>query len=60
MFKKILKKAGLDFGKKTLCIKCKKELEPDQKRCPYCHAWNDCCSPDPEKIAKLRAKMGKE
>ena len=48
MIKKILKKFGIDTDKEYLCIKCKQPMPHDEKRCPNCRAWNDCCSIDPE------------
>jgi len=55
--KNLLKKIGIDLDKKCICKKCKKEIHEKDKRCPYCNAWNDCCSPDPVKMAAARKRV---
>jgi len=57
MFKNLLKKIGIDLDKKCICKKCKKEISEKAKRCPYCNAWNDCCSPDPVKMEEARKRV---
>ncbi len=57
MFKKLLKKVGIDLDKKVICSKCGKEINEKDKRCPYCNAWNDCCSPDPLKMEEARKRV---
>ena len=58
MMKNLLKKLGIDTEKKHTCVKCRKEIPIDAKICPYCDAWNDCCSPDP-RIYEKHMKKGK-
>ncbi len=52
--KSLLKKVGIDMDKEYLCIKCKKPMPVNKKRCPHCRAWNDCCSIDPELLKKKK------
>jgi len=52
IIKKIFRKIGIDLNQKYRCIKCKKPISTEQKRCPYCEAWNDCCSIDPRLLKK--------
>jgi len=58
--KKLLKKLGIDLDKKNTCIKCKKLIPADKKRCPFCEAWNDCCSIDPKLLGKTDEDFEKE
>jgi hypothetical protein len=58
--KGFLKKLGIDIEKKHKCVKCKKEIPVDAKICPYCDAWNDCCSPDPRIYEKHMKKPKKK
>ncbi|MBD3249843.1 hypothetical protein GF336_07385 [Candidatus Woesearchaeota archaeon] len=52
MIKKILKKLGIDTEKEYCCIRCRKPMPAEKKRCPRCEAWNDCCSIDPRLLKK--------
>jgi len=51
-FKDLLKKLGIDLDQKHCCVKCKKPIHVEEKRCPHCEAWNDCCSIDPRLLGK--------
>jgi len=55
--KSILKKIGIDLDKKHHCLKCGKPLHHEQKRCPECGGWNDCCAPDPERIKAAKERI---
>ena len=50
--KSFLKNIGIDLDNEYRCIKCTKPMPVDEKRCPHCEAWNDCCSIDPRLLGK--------
>ena len=52
MIKNLMKKLGIDTEQDYCCIKCNKPMPTEEKRCPHCSFWNDCCSLDPELLKK--------